>query len=341
MKLRDIAERLSCSLDGDGEIEIGGVAAIDAAAEGDISFLVNPKYRSHINDTRASALIVGYDFNGQTQIPLLRHNNPYFAFAKALEIFNPPVRPNPGTHSTAWVSPSAVLGHDVFIGAYSCIGEKVVLGNRVRIGAHCTVADAASIGDDSVLHAGCSVRERVVIGKRVILQDRVVIGADGFGYAKQDDGVWYKIVQTGTVVIEDDVEIGAGSAIDRASLGDTRIGQGTKIDNLVHVGHGCQIGRNCLLCAQVGLAGSTKLGDNVILAGQVGAAGHLTIGDGVVATAQSGIPSSVEAGKYISGSPAVTHQDWLKSSAIIPKLPELRKLLNILNKRLKAIEKTL
>jgi UDP-3-O-[3-hydroxymyristoyl] glucosamine N-acyltransferase len=340
MKLKDIAAKLSCALEGDGEIEIFGVATLEGAKEGEISFLANPKYYPELRTTKASAIIVSEDFQPFDK-PLLKHKNPYLAFAKAIEIFYPAPEPPPHIHSTAWIATSAVIGKNVSIGAHAYVGEHVVIGDRTKVGARCVILDEAIIGTDTLLHPGCIICERVRIGSRCIIQNNAVIGADGFGYAKRDDGSWYKIRQAGTVVIEDDVEIGACSTIDRASLGETRVGAGTKIDNLVQVGHGSQIGRNCLICAQVGLAGSTKVGNNVILAGQVGAAGHLTIGHGVIATAQTGIPSSVEPGKIISGYPAIDNKLWLRSSAVFARLPELQKSVRDLQRRLESIEKML
>src|SRR5262249_5442496 len=324
MKLSDIAARLNCDLTGDGSVEIFGVAGIENACEGELSFLVNPKYFPQLKHTRASGLIVGLDF-GPAHIPLLRHRNPYLVFAKAIELFRQPKRMQPGIHPSAVVSHDAKLGRDVAVGAFSTIGARASIGNGVQVASHCVVEDDVVIDDQTVLHPGCIIRERVRIGKQCIIQSNAVVGSDGFGYAKQDDGSWYRIVQAGTVVIEDEVEVGAGTMIDRAAVGETRIGRRTKLDNLVHIGHGCQVGKDCLICAQVGLAGSTKLGDNVILAGQVGAAGHLTIGSGVIAVAQTGIPSSVEPGKVISGSPAIDQKTWLKSSALHSRLPELNK----------------
>jgi UDP-3-O-[3-hydroxymyristoyl] glucosamine N-acyltransferase len=340
MKLGEIAARLNCDLSGDASIEITGVAGIENASEGDLSFLVNRKYLPQLKHTRASGLIVGLDF-APSEIPLLRHENPYLAFAKAIELFNLPRVPPPAIHATAIISPDARLEEGVSVGAYSRISDGVSIGRGASIGSHCVIEDDASIGAGTVLHSGSIIRARVRIGARCIIQSNAVIGSDGFGYAKQADGSWYHIVQSGTVVIEDEVEIGAGSMIDRAAIGETLIGQRTKIDNLVHIGHGCQIGKDCLICAQVGLAGSTRLGDNVILAGQVGAAGHLTIGNGVVAIAQTGIPGSVEPGRIISGSPAMDQKTWLKASAIHARLPELNKHLKELDRKVRDLETTL
>lgn len=337
MKLGEIARKLECQLEGDPGIEITGIATLEAAREGEISFLTNIRYSAEAKATRASALIVSPNCSGIIK-PLLKHPNPYLAFAKAIEMLLPPPPVIPSIHPTAWVSSSAILGQRVSVGAFSFIGEDVAMEDDVLIGSHCAIHQGVTIGEKTVIHSGCAIRERVSIGRRCIVQNNAVIGSDGFGFARQDDGTWYKIYQAGTVIIEDDVEIGAGSTIDRATLGETRIKSGTKLDNLVHVGHGCEVGNNTLLCAQVGLAGSTTVGNKVILAGQVGAAGHLTIGDGVTATAQSGIPGSIEPNTWVSGSPAMSHKDWLKSSAVMPRLPEIQKAVKRLERRIEKLE---
>jgi len=327
-------------LEGDGSIEILGVATLEGAREGDLSFLTNSKYQKEVKHTKASAILVGQDFP-PLNLALLRHENPYLAFAKAVEIFYSATPAQPTIHPTAWIADTAVIGKNVHIGPYACIGEHVRLGDEVRIDARCTIHERAEIGARTLIHSGCVVREKVVIGKNCVIQSNAVIGSDGFGYAKQTNGEWYRIIQAGTVIIEDNVEIGACTTIDRATLGETRIQKGTKIDNQVQVGHGCVIGPDNLLCAQVGLAGSTKTGTGVVLTGQVGAAGHLQIGDGAIATPQTGIASSVEAGKIVSGAPAIDHQNWLKSSAVFSKLPEIQKTVRRLETRVATLEKTL
>jgi UDP-3-O-[3-hydroxymyristoyl] glucosamine N-acyltransferase len=340
MKLSEIAERLGCALEGEGEIEITGVAGIEEAGTGEITFLSNPKYTAKLAETKAAAAIVATDLQTEgISIPLLRHRNPYLIFARAIELFYTPPPAAEGIDATAVVSPSATLGRNVRIGAHSVIGDRAEIGEDVVIYPNCTIYAGARIGKGCVIHSNCTVREYVEIGARCILQNGVVIGGDGFGYAKRDDGTWYKIVQSGTVVLEEEVEVGANSAIDRATIGETRIKKGAKIDNLVMVGHASVVGENTLLCGQVGLAGSTKVGSNCTLAGQVGVAGHLTIGDNVVATAQTGIPNSVEAGKLISGYPAIENRAWLKSSAIFQRLPELQKTMRELQKRIAELEK--
>jgi UDP-3-O-[3-hydroxymyristoyl] glucosamine N-acyltransferase len=339
MKICDIAARLSCQLEGDSEVEITGVATLESAGKGELSFLANPKYHSQVKRSRASAVIADLELP-YWGVPLLRSANPYLVFAKAIELFHSKDRRSAGVHPTAVIAATARLGRDVSVGPHSVIDEDAVVGDRVVIEATCVIERGSIVGDDSVLHSGCIVREGVRIGSRCVIQSNAVIGSDGFGYAKTDAGAWYKILQSGTVVIEDDVEIGACSTIDRAALGETRVGAGSKIDNLVQIGHACRIGSNTLLCAQAGLAGSSKVGNNVILAGQVGVAGHLTIGDGVIATAQSGIPASVEANRTISGSPAIEHRNWMKSSAAFARLPEVQKSIRMLEKRVKILEKS-
>lgn len=337
MKLAEIASSLSCDLEGDGSIDIIGVATLENARDGDLSFFTNLKYQNAARHSRASAILV--DRNCPTMnVALLRNDNPYLAFAKAIEIFytESPVRPF--IHPLAYVADTAVVGDGVFLGPYAYVGEQVVLGNHAVIQARCTIHDCAEVGDGTLLHSGSVIRERVVIGKNCVIQNNAVIGSDGFGYARQSNGEWYRIIQTGTVIIEDDVDIGACATIDRPTLGETRIKSGTKIDNLVHVGHGCIIGADNLLCAQVGLAGSSKTGTGVVLTGQVGVAGHLTIGDGTIVTPQSGIANSVESGRTISGSPAIDHNKWLRSSAAFSRLPDTQRAVRSLELRLSNLE---
>jgi UDP-3-O-[3-hydroxymyristoyl] glucosamine N-acyltransferase len=337
LKLRDIAARLECSLEGDGQLEIERVAGIEAAGPGDLTFVANSKYVPRLRDTRASAVILGRDIHG-APCSVLRAAHPYLTFARAVELFTEAWHPPAGVHPTAIVESDAVLAEDASIGPYAVIGSGARIGSRTLVHAHVYVGRQAQIGADCVLHARVSIRERVRLGDRVIVQDGAVIGSDGFGFAKRPDGSHHKIPQIGGVVIEDDVEIGANTTIDRPAVGETRIGSGTKIDNLVQVAHGVTIGRHALLAAQVGIAGSATLEDGVTLAGQVGVAGHLTLGEGVIATAQTGIPNSVEAGAFISGYPAIPNRDWLKSSAVFRRLPELKKLVSALEDRIAELE---
>jgi UDP-3-O-[3-hydroxymyristoyl] glucosamine N-acyltransferase len=337
LKLREIAERLECRLDGDGEIDIHRVAGIEEAGPGDLTFFTNPKYASALSKTGASAVILA-DNADAAPCAMLRVRQPYLAFAKAVELFVRDDRPAAGIHRLADVAPTAVVPSDASVGPFAVIDHDVRIGARTVVYPLVTIGRGARIGDDCVIHSRVSIRERVQIGHRVIVQDGAVVGSDGFGFAKRPDGTHHKIPQVGGVVIEDDVEIGANAAIDRPAVGETRIGAGTKIDNLVQVAHGVTIGRDVLLAAQVGIAGSTTIEDGVTLAGQVGVSGHITIGKGAIATAQTGIPNSVEPGSFISGYPAISNRDWLKSSAIFRKLPELRKTITDLEARLNKLE---
>ena len=339
MKLRELAERLACRLEGDGDIEIRGIGGLEHAGEGDITFLANPKYAQALLHTRASAAIVG-DAVAEAPCALLRTEHPYLAFANALSVFARVSIPPPGIHVQSAVAPDAMLGRDVSIGPFSSVGRGARIGDRTVIHPNVCIGDGAVIGDDCVVHSHVAVRERVVIGNRVILQNGAVIGSDGYGFVRRPDGTHQKIPQTSSVIIEDDVEIGANTTVDRPAIGETRIKSGAKIDNLVQIAHGVTIGRNTLLAAQVGIAGSTTVGDDVTLAGQVGVAGHVTIGNGVTAIGQSGITNSVPDGAFVSGYPAIDNREWRKASVIFRKLPEWRKRLADLERRILDLEKS-
>ena len=337
MKLREIADRLECTLEGDGGIEIQRVAALEDAGPGDLTFFANPKYGEALRRTRASAAIV----NAQAaDVPcaILRAADPYLTFARALELFADPWKPPAGIHRLALVEEGATVAADASVGPFSLVAAGARIGARTIVHPHVTIGRFAEIGEDCVIHAHTSIRERVRLGDRVVIQDGVVIGGDGYGFARRADGTHQKIPQIGSVVIEADVEIGANTTVDRPAVGETRIAAGTKIDNLVQVAHGVRVGRNVLLAAQVGVAGSSVIEDNVTLAGQVGVAGHLTIGKGTIATAQTGIPNSVDPGSFISGYPAIPNRDWLKASAVFRKLPELKKLVVELERRIAELE---
>ncbi|MGA7625271.1 MAG: UDP-3-O-(3-hydroxymyristoyl)glucosamine N-acyltransferase [Candidatus Acidiferrales bacterium] len=326
MKLGDIARRLGCEVDGDAGLEIMGVAGIEEAEPGELTFLANRKYRPALETTRASAVFVARDA-GPVRIAALRSENPYLDFARAIEIFHPLPRYTMGIDPTAIVAKTAKMAPGAHVGPYCFIDEDVEIGRNAVLHSFVVIYRGAKIGDDFFAHSRVTVREDCRIGNRVLLQNGVTVGSDGFGFARRQDGSWHKIRQSGIAVIEDDVEIQAHSAIDRATVGQTRIGRGTKIDNLVQVGHACKVGADTLLCGQVGLAGTTKVGNRCILAGQVGAAGHLTIGDGATLTAQSGVPTDVPANAIYSGYPAMENLAWRKSVAIFSKLPQLQKEL--------------
>jgi UDP-3-O-[3-hydroxymyristoyl] glucosamine N-acyltransferase len=337
VKLRDLAARLDCTLEGDGDIEIARIAAIEDAGPGDLTFFANPKYADALRHTRASAVIAAPAVTG---IPcaIVRAADPYLTFARALGVFADGWRPVVGVHPHALVEPGAMVAADASVGAFTFVAEGARIGARTILHPHVTVGRFAEIGDDCVIHAQVSIRERVVLGNRVVLQDGVVIGGDGYGFARRRDGSHEKIPQIGRVVLEDDVEIGANTTVDRPAVGETRIGAGSKIDNLVQVAHGVKVGRHVLLAAQVGIAGSSVIEDQVTLAGQVGVSGHITIGKGTIATAQTGIPNTVEAGGFVSGYPAIPNREWLKASAVFRKLPELRRLVSDLERRIAELE---
>jgi UDP-3-O-[3-hydroxymyristoyl] glucosamine N-acyltransferase len=344
MKLREIADRLQCRLgrDGDGDIDIRRVAGIDQAGPGDLTFVANPKYQSQLTTTRASAVIVDETLPvPATAAAILRSNQPYLAFAQALELLTPVTPQAPGVDPTSVIAHDAVIGEGVSIGPLVTVGSGASIGARTVIYPNVSIGPGARIGDDCILHSQVSVRERVQIGHRVVLQDGAVIGSDGFGFVKQADGTRVKIPQHADVVIEDDVEIGANTTIDRPAVGETRIGAGAKIDNLVQIAHGVSVGRRTVFAAQVGISGSTVVEEDVVLAGQVGVAGHIRIGKGASATAQTGVHNSIGPGEFVSGYPAIANRDWLKSSAVFRQLPALRKRLTELEQRIIELEEKL
>lgn len=337
MKLREIAEHLGCRLEGDGNIDIVRVTGIEEAGAGDLTFFTNLKYAAHLKRTGASAVIAG-DQGPGAPCAVLRTAHPYLAFARAVALFADPWTPPSGVHRLADVAAGATVDPTASVGAFVVIDDGAQVGARTVIHPHAVIARGARLGIDCVIHSHASVRERVQIGNRVVIQNGAVVGSDGFGFARTPEGTHHKIPQVGGVVIEDDVEIGANAAIDRPAVGETRIGAGSKIDNLVQVGHGVTVGRNVLLAAQVGISGSSTIEDAVTLAGQVGVAGHITIGKGTIATAQTGVPNSVDPGSFISGYPAINNRDWLRASAVFRRLPDLRKAVARLQARLADLE---
>lgn len=335
--LGELAARLDCHLEGDTAVEIRRVATIDEAGPGDLTFVANTKYAAALAGTRASAVILGTDVQG-APCPVLRSANPYLAFARAIALLFPDTRPPAGIHPTAVVAPSASLGEDVSVGPYAVVGDGATLGARTVLHPHAVVGAGASIGPDCVLHAHVSIRERTVLGARVVVQDGSVVGSEGFGFAPRGDGTYERIPQVASVIVEDDVDIGANTTIDRPAVGETRIERGTKIDNLVQVAHGVTVGRNTVLAAQVGIAGSTVIGANVQLGGQVGVTGHVTIGDGVRASAKTGITGHVPEHAFVSGYPSMDNLEWRKAFAVVRRLPEMRKRLADLERRLEELE---
>ena len=340
MELREIAERLSCRLVGDGSLEITGVAGMEHAGPSQLTFLSNPKYIHKVKQTRASA-IVATEAIGDMPIACLISSNPDLDFARAQTFFYQPPRPAPGIHPLASISATARLGKDCSVGPFAVVGDHVTLGDRAILYPHVVIYEGADIGDDFLAHSHAVVREFCRIGSRVILQNGVVIGGDGFGFVKRPDGTHFKIVQSGRTVLEDDVEVQSLTSVDRARVGETRVKRGAKIDSLVQVGHACVVGEDNIICAQTGLAGSTVLERNVLLAGQVGASGHLTVHEGAIVYAQSGIGGDVDANSRISGSPAFEAREWLRAVTVFPKLPELLKTVRELKKTVEEVKKVL
>ncbi len=346
MKVADLALRLGGEVRGDAQVEVTRVSPLESAAPGSISFLSSAKYRSQLLSCRASALIVSDPalVAPQTGLPafsaLVVVKDAYVAYAQAAAILHPNVVEAPGIHPTAVVHPGARVDPSAHVGPLVTVGEGATIGARVTLHPHVAIYRDVSVGDDTVLHAGVSVREGCRIGRRVIVHNNAVIGADGFGFAKDAAGKYVKIPQVGIVEIEDDVEIGAVSAVDRASMGVTRIRRGTKLDNFVQVGHSVSIGEDGVICAHVGIAGSTKVGDRVILAGQVGVADHASIGNDVIVSAQSGLHGEVPDGSRVAGSPAYDARTWLKVSGGLKQLPDLIKRVRDLEERLLAAEST-
>lgn len=342
LTLSEISQKLGCRLDGDGNIAIQGIAGIEHAEPGQITFLANRRYFPLLKTTQASAVLIedGVRIERDASMPrlaALRTANPYLAFAHAIELFYQPPRYEAGIHPTAIIAKSAKIGAGAHVGPYCVVEDGVQIGGNAVLHSFVTIYQGAHIGDDFFAHSHAVVREFCRIGSRVTLQNGVIIGGDGLGFAKQKDGTWYKMRQSGPAVLEDDVEVQANACVDRATVGETRVGHGTKLDDLVVVGHASRIGANSMLCGQVGLAGSTKVGSGCILAGQVGTAGHLTIGDGAVLSAKSGVPNDVPPRTMFSGYPAVENRQWLKTVAALNRLPELQKRVRELEAELERL----
>jgi UDP-3-O-[3-hydroxymyristoyl] glucosamine N-acyltransferase len=335
--LGDLAARLGCELRGDPDVEITGVAGMEQAGPTDITFLANPKYAPKLQRTQAAAVLVSEPLKEPKPASLIS-SNPYYDFARTLALFYQPPRPAQGIHAQACIAATARIGEGASIGAFAVVGEQVSIGRNAVLHPHVVVYEGAQIGDDFCAHSHSVVREYCRVGNRVILQNGVVVGGDGFGFAKTSEGTHFKIVQSGATVIEDDVEIQSLSSIDRATVGETRVRRGAKIDSLVQVGHACVVGEDNIICAQTGLAGSSILKKNVLLAGQVGISGHLTIHDNAVIYAQSGIGGDVKEGAVMSGSPAFEAREWLRAITAFQKLPDLLKTVRQLEKRLEKLE---
>lgn len=342
MKLSELAEATHSTIErGDADAEISAAAGLDLAQPGEVTFLANPKYTPQIGQTRASAIFLNDGVSlDREDIAILRSKDSYLAYTRALRLFHPEKEIRPFVHPTAVIDASASVAESCEVGAHVVIGKNCRVGDRVRIFPNVTIYDGVTIGSDSVVHSGVSIRENCIVGSNCIIHNNSTIGSDGFGYAKDEEKRWLKIPQVGRVVLEDDVEIGANTAVDRASVGETRIKRGAKIDNLVQIGHSCTVDEDALICSQTGLAGSSVIGKRVILAGQVGIAGHLKVGDDAVLTAKSATSHDVEPGKVISGIPGFENKDWLRATAAYRKLGEIVQRLRGLEKEVGELKKS-
>jgi UDP-3-O-[3-hydroxymyristoyl] glucosamine N-acyltransferase len=336
MKLGELASRLGAELRGNADVEVTGVKGIEEAGPSEITFVANPKYAGLARKTNAAAVLVEPEFP-EIEAATLRLKNPYHAFSRALALFYQPPAYPPGIHPTAVIDPTAEIGEGAHIGAYVVIGPNVRIGPHATLLPHVVLYPGVKAGSHLFAHAHAVIREGCELGDNVTLENGAIVGADGFGFSKNERGQWEKIPQSGPVRIGDRVDIQANACVDRATVGATEIGDGSKIDNLVQIGHGSRVGNDTLVCAQTGLAGSSVIGSNVILAGQTGIAGHCTVGDGVILTAQSAVSHDVPAGKMISGSPGFDNRIWLRAVTIFQRLPELLKRLDRLEKRVSAI----
>ena len=336
--LGQLADLLGCKLAGDPQIEIAGVSTIEQARPGQITFLANLKYAPKVKSTRASAIIAS-EILKDVPAATLVSANPYHDFSRALAFFYQPPKPKPGIHPTASIAETASIGPDASIGAYAVVGENTTIGANAVLHPHSVIYDGCTIGDNFTAHSHVSVREYTRIGHRVTLHNGVVIGGDGFGFAKGNDGRQHKIVQSGITVLEDDVEVQTLTSVDRATLGETRVKRGAKIDSLCQIGHACIVGEDNIICGQTGLAGSTVLEENVIMAGQTGSAGHVTVHKNAIVWAQSGIGHDVPEGAIVSGSPAFDSREWLRASATFSRLPEMLRTLRAMERRIAELEK--
>ncbi len=338
--LGQLAGLLDCKLVGETPVEITGVSTIEAGGPHQITFLANMKYAPKVKTTRAAAIIAAEPVAGTTAATLISAN-PYYDFARALALFYQAPKPAPGIHPTASIAATATIGANPSIGPYAVVGERTAIGVNAVLYPHAVIYEGCLIGDNFTAHSHAAVREYCRIGDRVTLHNGVVIGGDGFGFAKDNGGRQYKIVQSGITVLEDDVEIQTLTSVDRATLGETRVKRGAKVDSLCQIGHACIVGEDNIICGQTGLAGSTVLEENVIMAGQTGSSGHLTIHKDAVVWAQSGVGHDVAPGAIVSGSPAFDSRDWLRASASFAKLPDILRTVRALERRVKELEKQL
>ncbi len=337
--LKELAQIVSGELEGDSQVMISGLAKIEEANPGELTFLANPKYEKYLKTTQATAVILSKHQKVEG-LAVIRVADPYQAFARLLSVFYPEENPLPvGIHPSAVVGEGTTLGREVRIGAHVAIGSGCKIGDEVCLYPNATVGDRVNIGNKTIIRSGVSVRSGVQIGARVIIQDNAVIGSDGFGFAPKAEGDYEKVPQVGTVIIEDDVEMGAGCTIDRATLGATRIEKGAKLDNLIQVAHNVVIGANTVIAAQSGISGSAKIGKGCMIGGQVGFVGHISLGDGSLVGAQSGVSKSFPAGSKISGRYAAPHSEVLRLEASLRQLPDLVKKIDQLEKQIEEMRR--
>ncbi len=332
LTVAELAQRVGCPFDGDGDVIIRSVSSLESAQKGDLVFLAHPKFRPLFEQTRASAAVVSLE-EKPGKIPYLRSKTPNMTFLKAIKIFFQPYLPEAGIHPKAVVAEAAKIGEDVSVGAYAVVGEEAEIGDRTIIFPHVNIYPYAKIGADCILHSQVTVREGCTLGNRIILQNGVVIGADGFGYVQKGDGTHVKIPQMGTVILEDDVEVGANSTIDRAAMDKTIIRRGTKIDNLVMLAHSVEVGTDTIIISQAGIAGSSRIGKNVIIAGQAGIPDHINVGDNAIIAAQAGVMHDVPEGTTVAGSPHMKIKDYWRMWANVKKIPEILKELDKLKSK--------
>jgi UDP-3-O-[3-hydroxymyristoyl] glucosamine N-acyltransferase len=338
LTVEELAKLLNCRFEGNGKVQIKDVSDLENAGEGDLVFLAHRKYLSLLDQSKASAAIIPVE-ERYDRVPVIKSENAHLSFVKVIEHFYTPFRPEPGIHPTAVVSPSARLGKEVSVGPFVHIGDEVDIGDNAVIFPFVAIYRGVKIGKETVIHSHVSIREEVRIGNRVIIHNNAVIGSDGFGYLQDKSRAPIKIPQVGTVIIEDDVEIGANTAVDRAALGETVIKKGTKIDNLVQVAHNVEIGENCILAGQTGISGSVKIGKNVIIGGQVAINDHVKIGDNVMMAGRTGVVGDIPSGSIIAGTPAQDIREWKKSSIAFARLGELVKDIRALKKKVADLEK--
>ena len=338
MNIQELAAKPGATVDAEADLEISGVGTIQGAGPCDVTFLANERYENQLATSQAGAVFISPEFDGECAPIALRLANPYLAFARAIDLFYAAPPLPVGVHPTAVLGEDVQLGDGVAIGAYVVIGDHVRIGDGTVIHPHVVVYAGAEIGPECLLHSQCTIREHVQLGGGVIIQNGAIIGADGFGFAPRGDGSYEKMTQAGTVELADDVEVQANACIDRATVGTTSVGRGTRIDNLVQIGHGCHLGEDGLVCGQTGLAGSTELGDRVIMGGMAASAGHCRIGDDVIMAAKSGASSDVLEPGVHGGAPSMPMKQWLQVRVRYAQLPELARTLKQLGKRVTKLE---